>query len=122
MLCIDETESSEHPAIQSSESCSAFVLTYVSVLFADEKGNSKYPGIQSYYTDFVLGLTYVSVLCLGEDQRSEHSYIQSYTDYVLYYVISELPADEHPAMQSYTRTDYVLSYVSLLSAVENQSS
>lgn len=67
------------------------------------------------------------MLCLGEDQTSEHSYIQSYTDYVLYYVISVLPADEnkfsqHPAMQLYTRTDYVLSYVSLLSAVENQSS
>lgn len=81
-----------------------------------------YPGIQSYYTASVLGLTYVSVLCLGEDQTSEYSYIQSYTAYVLYYVISELPADEHPAMQLYTRTDYVLSYVSLLSAVENQSS
>lgn len=97
-VCIRQNHQSV-PAIQSSESCSAFVLTYVSVLFADEKETSKYPGIQSYYTAFVLGLTYVRVLCLGEDQFSEHSYKQSYTDYVLYYVISELPADEHPAMQ-----------------------
>lgn len=62
------------------------------------------------------------MLCLGEDQTSEHSYLQSYTDYVICYVISELPSDEHPAMQLYTLTDYVLSYVSLLSAVEDQSS
>lgn len=81
------------------------------MLFADEKETSKYPSIQSYYTAFVLGLTYVSVLCLSEDQTSEHSYIQSYTDSVLYFVISEMPADEHPAMQLYTRTDYVCTFL-----------